>query len=39
MQNNNQIKNPADLLETRQLLAFKTIVEAGGFAKWRANST
>lgn len=28
-----QIKTAADLLETRQLLAFKTIVEAGGFTK------
>jgi DNA-binding transcriptional LysR family regulator len=27
------IKTAADLLETRQLLAFKTIVEAGGFTK------
>jgi len=28
-----QIKTTADLLETRQLLAFKTIVDAGGFTK------
>jgi LysR family transcriptional regulator, low CO2-responsive transcriptional regulator len=29
----NQIKNTTDLLETRQLLAFKTIVDTGGFTK------
>jgi DNA-binding transcriptional LysR family regulator len=33
MKNVDQIKNAADLLETRQLLAFKTIIEAGGFTK------
>ncbi len=33
MKNKNQMNNPADLLEARQLLAFKTIVEAGGFTK------
>jgi DNA-binding transcriptional LysR family regulator len=33
MKNVDQIKNAADLLETRQLLAFKTIVESGGFTK------
>jgi LysR family transcriptional regulator for metE and metH len=33
MKNNTLSKNPADLLETRQLLAFKTIVDAGGFTK------
>jgi DNA-binding transcriptional LysR family regulator len=33
MENTTQMHNPADLLETRQLLAFKTIVEAGGFTK------
>jgi DNA-binding transcriptional LysR family regulator len=33
MKNGNQIKTAADLLETRQLLAFKTIVETGGFTK------
>jgi DNA-binding transcriptional LysR family regulator len=33
MSNSNQIKNTAELLDTRQLLAFKTIVETGGFTK------
>lgn len=33
MKNSSQLKITTDLLETRQLLAFKTIVETGGFTK------